>query len=53
VDEEEHQSGNENNDQVDEEYLAQYDEEVDDSGESPHNSPTQDGAQASVVMDDI
>jgi hypothetical protein len=53
VDEEEHRSSNEDNDQDDEEYLAQDDEKVDDFGESLHNSPTQDGAQANAVMDDL
>jgi hypothetical protein len=52
VDEEEHQSSNADNDQDDEEYLAQVDE-VDDFGESLHNSPTQDGVQVNAVMDDF
>jgi hypothetical protein len=50
MDEEEHLSSNEDNDQDDEEYFAR-DDEVDDFGESLHNSPTQDGVQVNAVMD--
>jgi hypothetical protein len=37
---EEEEQGNEGNEQDDEEYMPNDDEEVDDFGESPHNSPT-------------
>jgi hypothetical protein len=30
-----------------------HDDEVDDFGESPHNRPTQDGAQANAIMEAI
>ena len=48
------EQGNEGNEQDDEEYMPNDDEEVDDFGESPHNSPTQDGAGGEEnAMDDL
>lgn len=51
---EEEEQGNEGNEQDDEEYMPNDDEEVDDFGESPHNSPTQAGAGGEEnAMDDL
>jgi hypothetical protein len=48
------EQGNEGNEHDDEEYIPNDDDEVDDFGESPHNSPTQDGAGGEEnAMDDL